>query len=206
LLLISLSSAKDRQKHAEELLKHAQEATDIRSATSRPFRLQARFHFAGKIYKEPVDVEYKEMWRSPDQWRREMSSPDFEQVEVGGKEKRWVLHDLALEPARMRYIREWTQISLFAVGKVSLFTDPASGGAGHCVSQSHPIQQTLCFGPATGLLTRRKVGTEPGSMSCDYGDYEKVGDRTYPRALLCSADMGFTISGAFSILSENDTE
>lgn len=204
LLFASLSSAKDRQKEAETLLKRAQEAADIRLDTSKPFRLHARFHFAGELSSEQADVEYKEIWRSPDQWRREMSSPDFEQIEIGGKAKRWILHDLAGEPARMRYIREWTQISVFEVGKVALLPDPAGGGSGHCVTSNvHRIEQTLCFDPATGLLTHRKLGTETGAMSCEYGDYQKFGDKTYPRALNCSSDLGFAVSGAVTELSED---
>lgn len=206
LLLVTLSSARDRQEDAEALLKRAQEATDIRSDTSKPFRLRARFHFAGELSSERAEVEYEEMWRSADQWRREMSSPDFEQVEVGGKDKRWVLHDLAAEPARMRYIREWTRISVFDVGKVALIPSPTGGGTGHCVtSNDNRIEQTLSFDPATGLLTHRKLGTEPGEMSCDYGDYQKFGEKTYPRELNCSSDLGFTVSGVITELSEDDT-
>lgn len=206
LLLAALSSAKDRQKHAEELLEHAQEATNIRSDTSKPFRLRARFHFAGELSSERTDVEYVEIWRSPDQWRREMSSPDFDQVEVGGKNKRWVLHDLAAEPARMRHIREWAQISVFEVGKVALLASSEGGGTGHCLTSNvNHIEQTLCFDPATGLLTHRKVGSEPGGMSCEYGDYQKFGQKTYSRTLSCSNSLGFTIDGTVTDLAEDDS-
>jgi TonB family protein len=206
LLLATLSSARDKQKDAEALLKRAQEATDIRSDSSKPFRLRVRFHFAGELSSERAEVEYEETWRSADQWRREIRSPEFEQVEVGGKDKRWVLHDLAAEPARMRYIREWAQISGFEAGEVALLTSAEGGGTGHCLtSYLKGIEQTLCFDPATGLLTHRKLGTEPGAMSCDYGDYKKFGEKTYPRTLSCSATLGFTIDGVVTDLAEDDS-
>lgn len=206
LLFAPMASARDRQKGAEALLRRAQEATDIRSDTSKPFRLRARFHFAGELLSERAEVEYIETWRSPEQWRREMSSPDFQQVEVGGRDKRWVLHDLIAEPARMRYIREWTQFSGFEVGKVALLTDSEGGGAGHCLSSEvKGTEQTLCFDPATGLLTHRKLGTEPGAMSCEYGDYQKFGQKTYPRTLSCSTTLGFTIDGVVTNLEEDDS-
>ena len=205
LLFVTQSSARDRQKDAEALLKSAQEATDIRSDTSKPFRLRARFHFAGELSSERAEVEYVEMWRSPDHWRREMSSPDFAQVEVGGRDKRWVLHDLVAEPARMRYVREWIQISGFEVGKVALLTSSEGGGTGHCfTSDVKGTEETLCFDPATGFLTHRKLGTEPGATSCEYGDYQKFGQKTYPRTLSCSTTLGFTIEGVVTDLTEDD--
>jgi len=207
LLFVTLSSARDKQKDAETLLKRAQEATDIRSGTSKPFRLRAQFHFAGELSSDRAEVEYKEMWRSPDHWRHEISSSDFQQIEVGGKDRRWVLRDLAAEPARIRYIREWTQVSVFEVGKVPRVENPAKGGTWVCAtSHLDRIQQSLCFDTTTGLLAHRKLSTTGGwEMSCGYSDYQTFGSKMYPRKLSCFNALGFTIDGVVTDVSEDDS-
>ena len=212
LLFVTLSSARDKQKDAETLLKRAQEATDIRSDTSKPFRLRAQFHFAGELSSERAEVEYKETWRSPEHWRHEISSLDYQQIEVGGKDRRWVLRDLATEPARIRYIREWAEVPVFEIGKVSRVEEqPGQGGPRDCII-SHldiiphlaGIKRTLCFDRTTGVLARREISTDSAEMSCDYYDYQKFGSKTYPRKLRCDDSLGFTIDGVVTDLSEDD--
>ena len=42
-------------------------------------------------------------------------------------------------------------------------------------------------------------------MSCEYGDYQKFGQKTYPRTLSCSTTLGFTIDGVVTNLEEDDS-
>ena len=36
-----------------------------------------------------LDGHYQLMWNGPDQWREQITFPDYDEVQIGGKEKVW---------------------------------------------------------------------------------------------------------------------
>ncbi len=70
---------------------------NLRSQGASAFHLRLNLH-AERITTEPLDGTYEETWSASDPWRREITSPDFKQLEVRNKDSRWVDRNLDFRP------------------------------------------------------------------------------------------------------------
>jgi TonB family protein len=202
----TLLVAQDNQKNGETLLTRAQDATDIRSAQSEPFRLTYQFHFVRAKIGESTNAEYREVWNSSDHWRREITVADFRQIEVGGKEKRSIQRDLMTEPAAVRIMREMTIIRSIKIGKVTQLSPAHYGSAqAQCVtSQMKDFERTLCFDSTTGLLVQHKMSDGESDETCQFTYYQKFGTKILPHKLHCSTSLGLVIDAELTKLSGED--
>ena len=204
-LLLSLATrvaAQDTQTYdAEQFADRARKAMDIRLTGSKSFRLTYRFHFVRPKTNESAEGEYRELWKSPDQWRREISYSDFQQVEVGGKDRRWVLRDLALEPPEVRVMRDLARIPRLGIDSETRFSRVRDRPPETQCIKLHlePEERILCFDANSGVLVR----DEGSALTCDYSDFQNFGEKSYPRKLSCSDKTGLTIEGTVSELSED---
>ena len=77
-------------KSAADWFRRADELTNIRMPGSQPFHMKVMFHaYPGMDFTEPGkspimtgDGTYEEWWRSPKQWRREVSFGSYHAIEV----------------------------------------------------------------------------------------------------------------------------
>src|SRR5579871_7024885 len=86
----------EKQRQLEGFLATAN-AADLRSTNSAPFHLTLKLHVQ-QITAKPLDGSYDEVWNGPDQWRREITFPEFRQVEIGDKDGRWLDRNLDFRP------------------------------------------------------------------------------------------------------------
>ena len=102
-------AASKSDQSGADLLKHAASLQNIREQGAQPFQLRMRIH-AEHITAKPMDGAYAEVWVAPDKWRREISFPGFNQLEIGAVDSKWMTRDLDFMP-RMAYL---TALSLDA--------------------------------------------------------------------------------------------
>jgi len=209
LLLLSAAhfAAQEQQADvAEALAGHARAVMDIRTEGSPPFSLSYRVHFSRPKTHESADGEYLEVWRSPDQWRREIKYSDFQQIEVGGKEKRWVAKDLASEPSEIRILREFVRIphpGIDSTSKFSRVKEPPTGE--QCVKLVPGHKRTFCFDSKSGVLVSDEIGeVGNGGAICYYMDPQTFGGKSFPRKWRCEYGLELTIDAIVSELREDD--
>jgi TonB family protein len=184
LFALQIASADDKQQLAESLLASSQAIVNIRTSNTPSFRLRSNVRFLNPI--RHLEVAYTEIWNSPDHWRREMTFPDFQQTEVGSKERRWILRDLETEPPEARLVRELFTVGIgLNTGKTKkVHNEEIQGVPARCVeSRIGEMQQFLCFDAATGVLLLHRERSENRESSYEYSDYLKIGEKMYPRSL-----------------------
>src|SRR5216683_5471474 len=71
-----------KQREAIALVENASTHANIRSAGAPSFRLRLAIKVE-RITQKPSDGTFEEVWMSPDKWRRQITFPGFDQVEVG---------------------------------------------------------------------------------------------------------------------------
>jgi hypothetical protein len=210
--LASTSFAQDIQARAEELLQHARQLSDIRSANAPAFQLKASFSFTGEDL-ENVQGTYTETWVSNSQWRRETVVGNLQKIEVGGPGKHWLLEpDGFPEPAN-RIISVMASPpapgGVFAVESIT--EREMRGVTADCIESKVKLSGlpfAYCFEKKTGMLLE-KVSPETRpvnlvSFSCEYGGFRKFGDYWFPRQIRCFADRHKNVSAEVVDLSRWD--
>ena len=86
-----------KQSDATDLFMRAATQQGIRRSGEKPFNLKIHFR-AEHIVPKSMEGQYQEVWISPDQWRRELVLADFQQVEVGSADSKWVNRNLDFNP------------------------------------------------------------------------------------------------------------
>jgi len=190
ILLAPRAFPEDKQAEVETILKRAKAAMDVRSADSRPFQFAAGFHFDGGRNNDdpPFDGLYTETWKSPTLWRLEIDVPDFTQVEIGEGDKRWLLHDLSLEPNHFSEVRRLFQFRDFEVDKINKVWETSLGiQRVQCIrSRDKGTQHTFCFDAASGVLVQAKIEGLGQQHDCEYSDYRKYVEKLYPGSIRCT--------------------
>jgi hypothetical protein len=202
---VVLHAQQPQSDDAESIVTRARGAMDIRSAGSPPFLLTYHVHFSRPKTHESADGEYREVWKSPDQWRREIKFSDFQQIEVGGKEKRWVTTDLASEPSEIRVLREFARIPYLGIDSTTKFSrvkEPPTGE--QCLRLVPGHRRVFCFDSRTGVLVSDEIGEVGSGMICYYFDPQSFGGKGFPRKWKCEDDLGLTIDGVVTELREDD--
>jgi TonB family protein len=189
------SAAEDIQKAAEGMLNRARQLSDIRSPNAPGFRMKLTFSFVGHDL-ETLQGSYTEVWVSNSQWRRETAVGDFQRIEIGGPSKRWLVDsgkDFFEEAARVP-----TMIEVFptttAKFEFESFANPDS--ATRCaVTRARGTLHTkwaFCFDKNSQLLveniTPQWVGQQIGDYSCNYSQFQKFGDYSFPHNIVCFQD------------------
>lgn len=188
ILLVPRAFSEDKKAEADAIVNRAKKVMDIRSTDSKPFQFVAGFHFAKTPDDPGSDGLYTETWRSPDQWRLEIDLPGFRQVEIGKSGKRWLSHDLSLEPTHFRQIRTLFQFGDFEVEKISKVWD-ANLGNEHveCIrSRNKALQYTSCFDSTSSVLVQTKTEGLGLQRDCEYANYQKFFEKEYPTNIRCT--------------------
>ena len=166
------------------LIERAVQASDIWSTGPVRLRLAVTFFNvkAGKI-----EGEYKKIWISPQRWRVEFRSAEFNETTVGGDGRAWYAADNPEQPLRiLQFERAVGALSQTFVESPSTLTfkleDRGKGAEKvQCVqvdfSRGTGIQD--CLDPATGLL---RVVTE-GDWTFLFSDYREFLKKMFPQTI-----------------------
>ena len=176
----SFASRSDKVQEGIELLAKATSLQSLRSPNSKPFRLHVTIH-AERIVGTPADGTYDEVWLSRDKWQRKIRFPGFEQAEVGDADSEWLSRNLDFQPevVTLTLSAILPQIELQSQESVAdLHRSKSDNTDMSCVrTRFHQVGvRELCF-DASGLL----LSEEQGNKRFEFGDYERVGDKMYPR-------------------------
>jgi hypothetical protein len=192
-----ITPAQDIQKHAEALIEHARQLSDIRGANAPAFQLKATFSFTGADL-EPVHGTYTEVWMSKSQWRREIASKYWRRIEIAGTTSIWRLDNVDDFPETASQLP--SLLDPFPLQSQSLVFEavldhPDSNPPVECAiikpDTSHR-KSAFCFDEKSGVLLEkifpqvrlRNVAED----SCDYGSFRKVGGFWFAREMICFED------------------
>ena len=177
-------------------MERSRQLSDIRATDAPAFRLKASITLYGE--KGANEGTHNEYWVSGTQWRRETVTGDFHRIEVGMGNKRWLLDstkDLppdAVEPGQTLAVWKLNP----EVWKAGTIREKALDGQTlRCLeTKPNPMggKSALCFDKATGFLVAKVVPHELqeriADQTCRYNDYQKFGEKTFPRLVRCFDD------------------
>jgi TonB family protein len=191
MLLPPLAVGKDKkQEEGEALLAKARELSDIRCQGCPPFRLRMRTHVWNQ---EGVEHEglYQAAWIGRQQWREEISFPNFAEVRIGGEGKVWISRSLPFLSEEMFRLREvldfHRQLSIPAGTDLKGPRVVIRKGTRMKCVQAHVKLRgrfEFCFDSDSGALVSQHVG----GLVYQYQDYVSRDGRAYPRTILGSVD------------------
>lgn len=177
--------AENKQQEGQALLARAQQLQELRAPGNPGFRLTANFRLIDPTLGDAQGT-YKEVWSSPDQWRRETIAGNYHQIEIANEKKHWAAQTLSFESSRFHQV--WPLLSLSGTAPerphVSRIHDEKiSGVPARCVdlNAQENARETFCFDPQSGVLLydlKRLIGSV---WSAEYSDYASFGEHSYAR-------------------------
>jgi hypothetical protein len=193
----TIGFAENKEKEAAELMHRAKQLSDIRAEGSLPFRLKASI----KLTAEDGSVSegaYIENWVSPEMWRTEVVAGALNETEVAMGRKLSVLSTSPLltdfispritaaheHLLAFRLDGNWFQLDW----RPSKIEDRTSASWSlRCISVNNPFgwTQEFCFDRSNGLLLVRSSTKKDAPYACTYLDFQKFGDKLYPRTIQC---------------------
>ena len=197
LILVAIPAPCENKKQQEvrALIDHAKQLSDIRTDGSPAFHLKIGFKVLNKG-SAPIEGTYTEVWASREKWRQETNAGNFKRIAVANGEKIWTsasetgtppaLEAIGLRMNGPKYIPGFWRNDR---------TEDRDIGTGHlrCIefaSISQGPRSALCFEQASGLVVMDSVPVAVGDRSvervCTYSDYQKFGEKMFPRTMKCS--------------------
>ncbi len=186
LLVACYCVAESKGRADSDLLTGALDHFDIRAGGGPGFHLTAKL----QLIRNGVATEgsYAEVWMSRQQWRREIELGGFRRVEVGRGESRWIL-DTDNSAAKDDLNKVSGALNRPIFDKQLKFRGikgkDIGGIKARCVQlKAFFGNETECINPADNTLLSSETSWATGGYeSRTYADYEKVGDRVFPRVI-----------------------
>jgi TonB family protein len=137
-----------------------------------------------------MEGQYQEVWISPDKWRNEFVLADFQQVEIGSSDSKWVSRNLDFNP-RPSYL---LAIALNAFAEPKISTDEkvlsirkkkSKGSEWRCLELSavNGPKRELCFDDSGALVQEEYLRER-----FEYGNFATYGEKIYPRTIRVFSD------------------
>lgn len=187
-LILLAASAKDKKQMQEEaaaLLAHDRELSDISCEGCPPFRLEGTIRLPRDRKSTSASGSYLFDWKSPGQWREEVTFPSYQGVRVAREGKVWIRSDAPFAPWQVRQLQKAlgsTRITKFGADELGIVEARERGGQKlNCVEviQGTASGRKLCFNQTEGTLTY--VKTWDGEY--EYGNYAPWGDKSFPNVI-----------------------
>jgi TonB family protein len=203
LLLVNATAfAEDKKQIGQRLFESAQNVSDIRADGAPAFRMEGRFRIIPKSPAKETEGKFTEIWLSRVKWRREVETPTFHWVEIGSSPNKYHLEsgsdrpDSALsDPLILLFPKTSPEIKGISQREVS-------GVTSSCVESKGLESKVLdCVDPATGVFLFRETHFRFASQACWYRDYQKFGERSFPRSVHCTKKPGDEIELTISRIS-----
>lgn len=166
------------------ILATANSLQNLRASGSKPFHLHIQLN-AERVVAKPLSGTYDEIWLSPNAWRREITFPEFDQIEVGDQNSTWLSRNLDFRPSVAFLIA--SAIDAFLTPEISPQETVTSvrnkrndGRPMVCVeSRSGMVAaREMCFDPSGVLASQTLKG-----LRFEYADFMKFGDHVFPRTI-----------------------
>lgn len=197
ILAASLGLADKKDEEGKALLDRAVQLSDIRAEGAPAFRLKASF----KVIKEDSSVTegtYTEIWATPVQWRTETNLGDFSQTVVANGNKRWTLNSSFTVPTGIGEVGFPYMTTLKSFPDlwkpIKMEDRQIHSLPARCIDArlGSPVGTgSLCFDKSKGTLVakvvRREVAGKIVENTCEYSDYQRFGEKFFPRAINCFA-------------------
>jgi TonB family protein len=184
----SLLTASDKAKQeGKALIEQAEAKTNIFALTSFEMKAKVRIENKGKT----LDGSYLLLWNGPEQWREEISFPDYSEVQVGGKGIVFLKRSTDFIPVRIDQLHSalgygsgiprggsLVHVELGPDETVKKIHDrKINGSKADCVEVSDHDNHTreVCVDGPTGVLVRRDPFLDRELMP--------VGTKLFPRFL-----------------------
>ncbi len=171
-----------QQQQLDSFLATAKQA-NLRAVGSPPFHLRLQLH-AEHITLKPIDGTFDELWNGPDQWRREITFPEFRQVEIGDKNGRWLDRNIAYRPQPAYLVSVLLDALMSpmhsANGRLRKMHKVKQDGAQlQCAAiEDNQSEYALCFDEQGRL-----AASGYRNLVFEYRHYEKFGDKQFPREI-----------------------
>jgi len=200
LVLCGVLFATDDKAVGKDLIEEARKISDIRADGAPAFRMEGSFRITAKKAKKEIEGSYSEVWVSSSKWRREMQTDSSHYASVAAGAKKWLV-DSGTEPAyamfdawltltfpRVEGEAEITKVSERQIDSVKVLC---------AQSKTQNSKSNDCVDPGTGVFLVRETVSQFGATSthrtCIYRNYEKFGDRLFPRVVRCSREAGESV-------------
>jgi len=182
----SVLSASDKAKQeGKGLIEQAEAKTNIFALPSFEMKANVRIENKGK----PLDGSYLLLWNGPEQWREEISFPDYSEVQVGGKGIVFLKRSTDFIPVRIDQLhaalgygsgirQSFIHVALGPDETVKKIQDrKINGSKADCVEVSDHDNHTreVCVDGSTGALVRRDPFLDRELMP--------IGAKLFPRFL-----------------------
>ena len=202
LVLSNTASAEDKKEIGQRLLDNAQKISDIRADGSPAFRMEVKFKITSNSAPKETEGKYAEIWVSKAKWRREVETPSFHRLEVALPSGSSAYLDAGTDPPDtlsdrmlLRFPKSSPEIKNVAEREVS-------GVKASCVESKVLGAKSLdCVDSATGVSLFREIHHPSNVETCWYRDYQKFGDRLFPRSVHCLKNPGDEFEVTVSELS-----
>ena len=142
-----------------------------------------------------LDGRYQLLWNGPDQWREEITFPEYDEVQVGGKGTVWIQRNTAFFPLRIWNLHaalgfgsgvgsgpalgeSFIQSGLTAKDTIKkVHSRKEHGDTLTCVKveDEHKLSSDVCINEALGVIVR--------NSSYRDRDFQPVGGKVFPRFL-----------------------
>jgi TonB family protein len=181
----SVTASNDTKQQSEDLVKHAEEKSNILALPSFEMKANVRIDNQGK----PLDGSYMFLWNGPEQWREEISFPGYSEVHVGGRGVVFLKRSTEFIPLRidqlhsaLNYGRHSTDFVHIPPGSYSetvkkIRERTVNGSKAVCAEvldhESHTRE--VCVDGSTGALLRQRPFLDRELMP--------VGGKLFPRFL-----------------------
>lgn len=195
-LLSPVSIAGNKQEEGENLIRRAEQVSNIRSSDARSFRLKASFTLLGNG-AAAGEGTYTEIWVSHGRWRRETVLGTFHRTELGGEKTRWTLdttEEIPGNAGQLGALMGQLDVRQEHIKVAAIRDQTVEGVQARCVELKGTSfgNETLCIDAQSGVLLLKKTPTlwmgKKFQYSCQYGQYEEFAGRMYPRHIRCVED------------------
>lgn len=190
LLLSAIAFAKVDKEAGKTLYDGARKLSDIRADGAPAFHLEANFKITQKASGKEINGRYSEIWISKAKWRRDVETDSFHRIEIGAAPLKWVSDSGKDRPESAFYeplVLLFPKNSTLDVRKI--LERQAGGVNATCVeSKTEGSKGVDCVDPKAGVFLLREAiaGFDRVLHSCVYENYEKFGDRLFPRTVRCN--------------------
>jgi hypothetical protein len=183
----SSASAESKQEIGQQLLDTAQKLSDIRAEGAPAFRMEGKFRITSKSPAKQTEGKYSEIWASKVKWHREVETPSFHRVEVGLSATSSSHLDSGTDQPDTLSDRMLLRFPLTSPEIKGVSGREVSGVKASCVeSKTLDAKSVDCVDPATGVFSMREIHYHgSGVETCWYRDYQKFGERLFPRSVHC---------------------
>jgi TonB family protein len=180
------------QKEVAAVIEQASRLADVWEKNGSAFHLKADLTF----YDERGTTQqgtYEESWASAGQWRRETVVGPFHRIDVAVGDKRWSLDSSALPITayQLRSILAPWSLDAGLLEKAKIEEKSWHGQAVRCVViEAYPAgRSAVCVDKGSGALALKiepvKHEKRIGDEVCEYSDYQKFGEKIFPRLVRC---------------------